>query len=218
MNKKQNKMKKLAPLALVGLLTIGASAWLTTTDLADKSQSITAGTFAIDITSETDGILDENAIPVSDEVGKASTAYTFTVQNTGTIKQAIRLAIVDKTGELSDSLVNLYITDEAGQVVYEGTLAGADKDNGFGEPSVLVANGTQTYTVRAWIDDAAVNADLYGADGTAVNAKEFKLEVLGVQADGGVNGSSTSPVTVYSAAGFEQAAANSGLTRTEVGD
>lgn len=215
---KKNKMKKLAPLALVGLLTIGASAWLTTTDLADKSQSITAGTFAIKITSETDGILDENAIPVSDEVGKASTAYTFTVQNTGTIKQAIRLAIVDKTGDLSDSLVNLYITDKDGKVVYESTLADADKDNGFGEPSVLVADGTQTYTVRAWIDDAAVNTDLYGADGKAVNAKEFKLMVLGVQADGGIDGSSTSPVTVYSASDFEQAATNSGLTRNKVGD
>lgn len=216
---KKNKMKKLAPLALVGLLTIGASAWLTTSDLADKTQSITAGTFSIEIQNEANAILNEQAIPVTDEVGKATTPYEFTVTNTGSIKQAIRLALNSDSGDLASNLVNVYITDANGAKVYEGTLEEMESaDKGVGTVAVLAASESASYKVYAWIDDAAVNADLYGDAGDVVNAKEFKLEVLGIQADGGVDADSTiAAKDAYTESEFEAAATRASLTKSVIG-
>lgn len=234
---KKNTIKKVAPLALIGCLAVGglgASAWLSTSDVDDVKHTITAGTFELTLSGDV-GFENKVAYPVSDAVGKAQTATydaennptgvilgSLTVTNSGEVNQVIRLAIDDEAynvdtnangylAGIDESLINLYITAKDGEndvVVYEGTLADANKEKGFGAVKVLNSGDAVNYTVRLWIDDAAVNSDIYEENGDAKQV-QFKLAVLGVQLDGGIF-SDVANVTVEN---FENAANNANLTR-----
>lgn len=242
MNKKT--LKKIAPVALasiMGLSTLGGMAWLTASKVDEHAHTITAGTFSFEIENGSDkGFKNLNALPLSDALGKQqqTTGDTeldtvlgnLTVTNNGTVKEAIRLAIANEgfKSEIPSELVNVYITDETGEspvVVYDGTLAAIeDKDAGFGTIAVLDAGASKTYTIRAYIDETAVNKDVYVTAEEAASlskaegaSKEvsFKLELLSLQADGGISGDTT----VHSAYTEEQwniAVGNSSLTRTPV--
>ena len=207
----KKKMKKVAPLALVGCLAVGglgASAWLTTKDKDEPTHSITAGTFKLTLDGDT-GFKWETAYPVTDAVGQAATPETDGVvvgslkaENTGEVSMVARLAIAtedfykdidDDDAKIAEDKIHVYITDEADTVVYDGLLSDANKDNGFGAVAILNAGESKTYTVRLYIDSKATNDDLYygedaDADGVkdAAKSANFRLAVLSVQNDGGI--------------------------------
>lgn len=256
MNKKTKKnFRKIAPAALVGMLAVGglgASAWLTTKDVDNHTQTITAGTFKMTLSGDT-GFENAKAYPVSNAVGMDKSKDedgvvegTLTVANTGEVDQVVRLAIAnadyqateaqDGTSEyLAADKVHLYITDGAGAEVYNGTVAGAQGEKGFGTVKILnggtdgVTNGSISYTIRMWIDEGAVNQDLYKFttedDGSITygDAKslQLKLEVLSVQSDGGIttdvkkeDGNTDASATDIDATAFEVIAGKASLTRT----
>ena len=239
----KKKMKKVAPLALVGCLAVGglgASAWLTTSDKDEHTHSITAGTFDVTLSGDT-GFEWETAYPVTDAVGQAATAETEGVvvgslkaENTGEVSMVARLAIatedfykdIEDDAKIAEDKIHVYITDEADAVVYNGLLSDADKDNGFGAVAILNAGESKTYTVRLYIDSNATNDDLYyDADGDADGEKEaaksanFKLAVLSVQNDGGITtdaqkaDGSASSASDIDETAFDTIATKAGLTR-----
>lgn len=83
----ENNKKKIIALALALILLIGGTyAWLTLTLKGTKTTRLEAGTLALELTGESDAINIEDALPVTDEEGLASTPYSFTLVNTGTVE------------------------------------------------------------------------------------------------------------------------------------
>ncbi len=82
--------KKIVALALALVLLIGGSyAWLQITLNGTKTARIEAGTLAVDLVDETEGINIGAAYPMTDENGRNPetnpTSYKFILENTGTV-------------------------------------------------------------------------------------------------------------------------------------
>ena len=110
--KKMSKAtKQLFALAFTLVLLIaGSYAWLTLQVTGNKTNILKAGTLKLTLDDTTsNGILLEKAVPMSDEKGKTTTEYTFTLQNTGTaVGYTIYLddvALTDGETQLEDSKV-----------------------------------------------------------------------------------------------------------------
>ena len=191
---KLNKTKKIVPVLLAGILVFtGAAAWLSTSDTADETQKIQAGTFEIVFNSESNAILDEAAYPVSEAVGLQKDAYLFTVENTGTINQMVRLGLSAEAAgedhvELPANLIQVRIYNEAdGSEVYSGTLEDIENaEHGAGEVLPIDGGAKINYSLKAWIDESAVNEDLYGVNGDEVRSIKFTILANGIQRDGGL--------------------------------
>lgn len=227
MKKNSKTFKKIAPVALVGLLAcggLGASAWLSTKDIDTQTHSIQAGTFKLAIEGNDVGFESTKAFPITDEVGKALETKAedgvvlgkLSIKNKGEVSQVVRL-FVSTTGfvsEIDENLIHLYVTKAGTQnVVYDGTLAGANGELGFGTPEILagVANGVEAgvdYDVRMWIDSTATNDNIINGDGSGKQVA-LHLGVLGIQNDGGI----TADKNAIDGAEFEVMAGKAAVSR-----
>lgn len=82
----ENHGKKIIALALALILLIGGTyAWLSLTLNGNKTVRLEAGTLSLKLTNESNAIDIEDAYPMTDEEGLATTPYTFTLENNGTI-------------------------------------------------------------------------------------------------------------------------------------
>lgn len=85
-DKKIEGNKKIVALAAALILLIGGTyAWLTITLNGTKTARIEAGTLAMEILDETNAINIENAVPITDQEGRALTPYKFVIENKGTV-------------------------------------------------------------------------------------------------------------------------------------
>lgn len=80
-----NKKKIIALAVALVLLVGGTYAWLTLTLTGTKTARIEAGTLSLELVDEANEINVENALPVTDEEGKATDPYVFTLNNNGNI-------------------------------------------------------------------------------------------------------------------------------------
>lgn len=82
----EGNKKKIIALAVALVLLIGGTyAWLTLTLTGTKTARIEAGTLSLELVDEANEINVENALPVTDEEGKATDPYVFTLNNNGNI-------------------------------------------------------------------------------------------------------------------------------------
>ena len=162
MNKKSNSkrtIKQVLALAFTLILLIaGSYAWLTLQVTGNKTNILRAGTLKLtldDITSN--GISLENTVPMSDEKGKTTTEYTFTLQNTGTtVGYTIYLddvALTDGEKQLEDSKVKYQLTKNGAETV----ALLSSLDNKVIDTGTINQNKTNTYSLRVWIDSDAGN-------------------------------------------------------------
>ena len=94
----ENNKKKILALALALVLLIGGTyAWLTITLTGTKTTRIEAGTLAMEIKNESEGIKLENALPMTDEDGAKLTPYEFTISNEGNVQSEYSVYL-DKQG------------------------------------------------------------------------------------------------------------------------
>ena len=85
-NNIEGNKKKIIALAIALVLLIGGTyAWLSTTLHGKKITRIEAGTLSLLLVDEANEINMENALPMSDEEGLATTPYKFTLNNNGNI-------------------------------------------------------------------------------------------------------------------------------------
>lgn len=212
------RVKKMAgAILLSGIMAFGAFSFLKTSVISTNKNIISAtdeeGTIGnalkMEIGSEQNMLTKHNALPQTKEEAIKETPYTFTITNTGSMKQVSRLTMSDiqnaeiTSSELPKDKINVFIQNGSGETVYEGTLAEIEtsKDKGFGECFVLAGTpvaaasevdelkltdgGTSMdFKVFAWIDENVTNEELWGAEGTETKSIEFKLGALGVQYDG----------------------------------
>lgn len=175
-----------------------AFAYLTTSDVADSTNTITDGTFSLAITNELKAAAGEvgafeltKTYPMSQAEGEALTAAVFTVENSGDIPFVIRLGATNvaksdtAAAELPQNLIKVLIKSGS-ETFYSGTLTDFNNTNGAGEAMAVDAGASKDFTILAYIDEAAGNADLYGDAGDEVRDIQFQVKAYAVQRDGGL--------------------------------
>lgn len=163
-----------------------------TTVRGEKSNIISTGNFGLVIQNEsTSGITLTNALPMSEEEGRKTSAYTFELKNTGDydIKyklgfeldpsstmpaKAIRYIFNNGTSSLMSSAVETEVSDADGTV----------KKVYYVEDSYIGKGETKQYSLKMWIDYDATKEEAAGktfkikarADGEAT--KQFEAKTL----------------------------------------
>lgn len=184
----ENHSKKIIALALALVLLIGGTyAWLTLTLNGNKTVRLEAGTLSLNLTNEANEINMLDAVPVTDADGMATTPYTFTLENNGTIpsdysifldkmaidtglkdmpqhriKFIISKTIKEKVGDTIDSATDTVIdTDDGEAMVLNPTSGGEEQNpNRLLDSGSIEANQYIEYTLRLWIDQNATSAEM----------------------------------------------------------
>ena len=167
-NKKQLLVIALALVLLLG----GTYAWLTLTLNGTKKVRIEAGTLSL-VLDEGNAINVEDSVPMSDIDGLATTPYTFSLQNNGNVTSEYTIylddeAISEEDVRMEDSIVKYSLTKNGGEATT--ALVSTLTDRTLIENNQIEAGTTDTYTLRLWIKDSAVNDDVQTTkeDGTII--------------------------------------------------
>ena len=173
MNKKiSNETNKdtrvLFGLAFALILIIGGSyAWLSITKTGTKTNVIKAGSLNITLDDKlSNGILLENAVPISDANGLATEAYTFTLENTGSIDASYTIYLDDEPLDndvvrMQDKFIKYSITKNDGAATTALLTTVGSNPNRAIDTGTISAKSTNNYTLRLWIDSSA-NNDVMG--------------------------------------------------------
>ena len=182
--------------AILLVAVVGVSFALYSTGTTGKDNSISTGTITMSYTEPTNGILLENALPISDAAGKQLTGpgkvFTFTVATTasGTVTVPYEINITKEASTLADSAVAVYLTKGTipteTEVVAKKLMSEVVLDSNKSkirntayklyETSVAYENGTvktgeetTTYNLRIWVDA--------NADAETIKGQEYKIKV-----------------------------------------
>lgn len=198
-------MKRKSLLLIVGVFLIGTifigmsyGYWMYSNHQEEKNLAMTQ-CIDITMTDESEGITIEKGIPVSDQEGKSSKPFTFTITNTcnNAIAYNVNLEVLEeesfpfhymdvqldnndfKALDLYDAVDPTYKDDE-----YEAT------DSFALATSILGAHESKTHNVRMWIDkdtpeDAQGKSLLNKITVSATNIKDVKStpKILAYQGD-----------------------------------
>ena len=158
----------------------------------EVSNTITTGTITMTYTEPTNGISLTDALPITDDAGKAlkGDGKTFdftvgaTVAGTTTINYVIT-AVKDATSDLPDTGVKVYLTSTSGETetavlgpklvsqldkTVAGNDAGAPADQYVLKTGTYKATGTDNYRLRMWVDSN------YGQQTGNANTTEFAAQ------------------------------------------
>ena len=158
----------------------------------EVSNTITTGTITMTYTEPTNGISLTDALPITDDAGKAlkGDGKTFdftvgaTVTGTTTINYVIT-AVKDATSDLPDTGVKVYLTSTSGETetavlgpklvsqldkTVAGNDAGAPADQYVLKTGTYTATGTDNYRLRMWVDSN------YGQQTGNANTTEFAAQ------------------------------------------
>ncbi|MEG0994905.1 MAG: hypothetical protein RSE91_02945, partial [Bacilli bacterium] len=157
MKKNFSKKTMMITSLLILLVTItligGSYAIWSTTVQGSKTQIFHSGT--LDLTlgeTAAGGINITNAYPMTQAEGMATTAYTFTLKNVGTLDARYEMKAINNavTGtRLDDNNVRYSLIKNG---VETSNIFTRNLDNG-----VLKPNETNNYTLRIWVDHEATN-------------------------------------------------------------
>lgn len=210
MNKKmpKNVRKTAGIMMLTGVMAIGAFSLLRTGVTFQETQTITTtanngqggnnqgGTvdpgskIGLAVKNEQNPINEQDALPIGREAALNNpTPYTFTLENTGTEKQVVRLNLESVAngieGGLQPDKINVVIKDASNsdKVIFNKTLKDLNDTIAKGSGDVFIMDGaaTRNFKVYAWVDESVTENELFGADGTKVGSISFKFGAKGVQ-------------------------------------
>lgn len=210
MNKKmpKNVRKTAGIMMLTGVMAIGAFSLLRTGVTFQETQTITTtanngqggnnqgGTvdpgskIGLAVKNERNPINEQDALPIGREAALNNpTPYTFTLENTGTEKQVVRLNLESVAngieGGLQPDKVKVVVKDEtnADAIIFDGNLQTLNDEISKGSGNAMIFDGqaTRNFKVYAWVDASTTEDELFGTDGTKVGSISFKFGAKGVQ-------------------------------------
>lgn len=209
MNKQmpKNVRKTVGVMLLTGVMALGAFSLLRTGVTFKESQTITTTAnngqggntdggatdpgqkIGLAVKNEQNPINDTDALPIGREAALAKTPYTFTLENTGTEKQVVRLNLTAAAngidGGLQPEKVNVVVKDETNSdaIIFDGTLKDLNDTIAKGSGNAMIFDGqaTRNFKVYAWVDESVTENELFGTDGTKVGSISFKFGAKGVQ-------------------------------------
>lgn len=120
---------------------------------------VTSGCLELILSKEGDAINFEKAYPITDEEGKETTPYSFTVENTCDMFASYIITLeVTKESTLDSSYIASMLNTNAIQTLDELETTGVSDDSQYKEAYVLgrgsLGNGdSEDYTLRLWMDE-----------------------------------------------------------------
>ena len=138
----------------------------------EEPNEVTTGTLILTLDdSMGSGINVENAMPTSDEVGKTSTPYEFTLENVGTLTSNYRIRVVNDEEAIQEDGCSSNLLDYS-QIRYLFTSNGSDGaiqylsdlNNGQLEKRI-------EYSLRLWLDSSITNPN-------EVNGKHLHVKIM----------------------------------------
>lgn len=163
-----NKLIVFVMAVSILLLSGFSFAWYKLSISSEKAITLTSGELKITFDdSKSSTIVLENAEPMSDADGLLTTAYTFSIQNSGSVDTSYNLYLDDVLLEngtrMADQFVKYSLTKEGDLAL--PTLLSSNKsftkDDGVVSRSigrgVVTASTTDKYTLHLWISDTASN-------------------------------------------------------------
>lgn len=175
--RKENKrIGIIVAIILIALVAIIGTtyAFFTTTLSGTKNNTIQVGTLVLDLKDTSEGVNIENAVPVTEKYALANyTAYTFTLENTGTVdaKYDLKLlaqALADGEEQLANEHIRYqlsYATTEnaeaADKTVAKGLLSELTKADTF-YSGTINANTKIYYELILWVDQNATKEEVAG--------------------------------------------------------
>ena len=158
----------------------------------DVSNTITTGTITMTYTEPKNGISLTDALPITDEAGKAlkgdGKTFDFTVGATiagDTNINYVISAVKDAASDLPDEGVKVYLTSPSGETetavlgpklvsqldkTVAGNAAGAPAGQYILKTGNYTATGTDNYRLRMWVDEN------YGKQSNGGNTTEFATQ------------------------------------------
>lgn len=174
--------KKIAALALVGLVSVSAYAWLNNSETQVGTNYIKPGQISIMFNNELNAIAlaAPDSIPMTHDYAKGNlTAYTFDIVNDGDVNLDYSIYADSISGTFDTSKIDIILTDGTGGNIYFGTLDQFDVDAEGRTAMVskvnMAPNDTHSYELIAHVDESVVLADYTGKD------ISFGLKVEAVQ-------------------------------------
>ncbi len=159
----EHKMSVFVVISAIIMLVGLSYAWLQLTLRGEKELTLRAGTLELNLDdSMSEGITMADVVPISDEEGLASSGYTFTLENTGTIDSSYEiylddLEIPESDIRMKDNFIKYELTKNEERISF-------DLLNTIGEnPKRLLDKGEigpkekHTYTLKLWIASTATN-------------------------------------------------------------
>lgn len=195
--KNQNKKGMMAVVALaVVLVTVAATyAFITFVIEGTKTNTITGGSLVVslDETANGDGdvISISNAFPVSDAVGKQSTAYKFSLVNESVKDVSYTVSLAPQAVEtgfetIPNTALKVYLTDGTDtEVIKDVTLISALGNNTLATGVIPAKSGSENtvldFNLRLWIADTATDTDVWtvtDVDGTkTTTGKQYAAKI-----------------------------------------
>lgn len=164
-DRKSGDSKKLVLIAFI-LISImaGSYAWLNISVIGKTENVIRAGYLDLILDDEiSNGILLKNTIPMVDEKGLQTTAYTFELRNRGTIASDYSIYLSDlpldvAETKMPDEFVKYSLTKNGVEVATD-LLSSIRKDSDrLLDSGTISKNHTNTYTLKVWMDKDADNS------------------------------------------------------------
>ncbi len=147
------------------IMVIGLSyAWLQLTLRGSKELSIlTSGKLELVLDdSMTEGISVTNSVPVTDDMGLEQKAYTFTLENKGTIDSDYTiylddLELTEDQTRMKDSFIKYELVKNGERVNLDLLSTTGEHPNRVLDKDVISAKDKYTYSLKIWIDSNATN-------------------------------------------------------------
>ncbi len=147
------------------IMVIGLSyAWLQLTLRGSKELSIlTSGKLELVLDdSMTEGISVTNSVPVTDDMGLEQKAYTFTLENKGTIDSDYTiylddLELTEDQTRMKDSFIKYELVKNGERVNLDLLSTTGEHPNRVLDKDIISAKDKYTYSLKIWIDSNATN-------------------------------------------------------------
>lgn len=166
-DKKNSQFVIISILAVLILLIAGTYAWLAISQSGTKSNDIVVGNLSIKLGETLNGgIKMENAIPMTDYDGMQQQAYTFTITNDGNIASNYIIYLDDiDDKKIPKGEIRMEDKDVKYQLIKNNISSDPkvldttydDNNSRVLDQSTIEPNDTNTYELRFWIKDEAVN-------------------------------------------------------------
>lgn len=166
MNERNKKILKIGffVICTIVMFIFVAYAAFAFAGIGEKENKATTGTLILTLDeSATEGISLQSTIPLTDAEGLTTTAYTFSIKNTGTLNANYQLSLLnDDDRYTSDgcsdnkmpwTLVKYAFTKNSGTE----TIALLNSDPKVLDTGLLEPQATNSYTLQLWIDASATN-------------------------------------------------------------
>ena len=152
-------------ICIVVLTIIGTSYAAFVWNDTGSNQTVSSGNYTIEIENTSgNSIALGNAYPMSDEEGKATTPYKFTIRNNSNTDVEFSLKLEDdpsKTNDMSRNNLKIYLTGD-NKIDSVGLIGLPNRQIDAG---ILKANSSRSYELRLWIREDASNSTI----GTSFN-------------------------------------------------